>query len=198
MHDEDAENVPSQEKVLAVWNELLHRDGAVYKKSTKINAMEALDNGVLETNVGGSIETRSQYEMGDMIMCGPEGERYTMKAADFAVRYDRSKPEPASDPVLAAEGFQMFQATNQIWALAVSTQQVEKYFPAQQFIAAWGSPITVEGGDFLAMPFPDGGEVYRIKGNAFSTTYEKTSEDGDTEMMTVDDMVGVIHATGAT
>ena len=173
MQDEDTQNVPSQEEVLASWDSVIRADGLVYKKSTSMLAMEALDNGVLETIVGGSIETRSEYEAGDMIMCGPEGERYTMKASEFAVRYDRSCPTPAVDPVLADEGFQLYQSTNRIWALEITASQVATYFPEGQFIAAWGSPITVEAGDFLAMPHPNGGEVYRIKSNAFSTSYSR-------------------------
>ena len=40
-----------------------------------------------------------------------------------------------------------------------------------------GSPILVEAGDFLAMPYPDAGEIYRIKKSVFVKTYIEFSDE---------------------
>ena len=132
---DDAEEVPSQIAVLKVWSSVLRRDGAIFKKATKVHAMRASDHGTLDTIVDGAIESRSEYEIGDVIIANPEGERYTMSWVEFAARYDVSSPAPASDGSLADEGFQLYQATNQILALKLTAEQVEAYFPALSFVA---------------------------------------------------------------
>lgn len=58
-----------------------------------------------------------------------------------------------------------------IWAREVSADEVLAQFPAGQFIASWGSAMVIEAGDFLAMPFPSAGEIYRIARSAFMETY---------------------------
>lgn len=164
------EDVPSQQTVLAEWGEKM-RGATVYRKSAQIHAKEALDNGVLETIVDGDVETRKSYEKGDIIMCGTKGERYTTTILNFSVRYNRNAPGPAANPKLAEEGFQLYQAIGKIWAWPLTGEDVMNQFPAGEFTATWGEPVTVEEGDFLAMPFPDGGEVYRVKGDEFHDLY---------------------------
>ena len=164
------DDVPSQKLVLDAWGAVL-RAGGVYRKTASVHAMEAYDDGEIETIVNGAIETRKAYQVGDVIICGPTGERYTMQPDDFAKRYDIKHPRLASDAALVEEGFQMFQATNRIWALALTAAQVKKSFPSGNFMAAWDSPITVEQNDFLAMHYPDGGEIYRVKAADFEKTY---------------------------
>ena len=172
---EETEDVPSQHQMLQLFGDLM-RGELVYEKITKIHAKEALDNGVLETVVQAVVQTSKLYEKGDMIICGAEGERYTMQAMAFAARYDRVNFEPATNPALDAGGFKLYKATGKIWAHLVSDDDIAQRLVAGQFIAAWGSPIAVEAGDYLAMPFPGGGEMYRIKKDEFSQTYQPVSD----------------------
>ena len=102
-HVESCEDVPSQEAVLEQWDDILRDDlSTVYKKTAQIHAIETVENGAL-TILEGSTEIKKNYEKGDYIVCGSEGDRYTMRALDFAVRYDRNRPRPASNPALANE-----------------------------------------------------------------------------------------------
>ena len=126
---------------------------------------------MLKTVVNGSVETHRSYEHGDYIICGTENERYAMRALDFSLRYERARPEPASDPVLAEEGFKLYRPTGKIWARSVSEEDIETHFPDERFMASWGSPMAIEAGDYLAIPFPNGGELYRVKQSAFDKTY---------------------------
>lgn len=131
------ENVPSHLEVLANWEARLRREGTVYSKTPKIHAKRALESGVLDTIVDGFMETRRSYEKGDFLVCGVEGERYTIGALDFALRYDISKPEPASDSLLSEENFYVYRPTGKIWALELTLDNLAEYFPAGQFIASW-------------------------------------------------------------
>ena len=69
-----------------------------------------------------------------------------MRALDFSIRYDCKKPRPATDLKLAEEGFLQYnpgsRAMNRIWAMRLTTEQIETSFPASQFIASWGAPVS--------------------------------------------------------
>ena len=171
LHTRLKDYVPSQAEALAHWEGALRSDGCVFCKTTKMHAKLVVGDGVLETVVDGVVETRKMYKAGDFLLHGTQGERYSIGAVDFAARYERTQPEAAADAALAREGFQLFKPTGKIWAKEISTTDIETHFPAKQFIASWGSPMVVEGGDYLAMPFPSGGELYRIKRSAFDNTY---------------------------
>ena len=131
---ESCEEVPSQENMLEQWDNVLRDNRSIFKKTAKIHAIEATANGSL-TVVEGASEVSKPFEKGDYILCGPKGDRYTMRALDFAVRYDCNRPQAATNAELAEEGFQLYQATNRIWALKLTVEQVETYFPALSFIA---------------------------------------------------------------
>jgi Ca2+-binding EF-hand superfamily protein len=163
------EAVLSQGEVMAHWADTLRHDGRVYCKTTNIHAKVALESGVLETVVGGIVEARKTYEVNDYIVCGSRGGRYPMRAADFISRYERGRPQPATDPALGEEGFRLFTPTGKIWARQISDTEVEAHFPAGKFLGK-GS-VDVFADDFLAMPFPTGGEIYVIKQSLFVNTY---------------------------
>jgi hypothetical protein len=167
--------VPSQAETLAQWQGALRHDGGVYCKTARMHAKLATADGVLETVINGVVETSKKYNRDDFIMHGTEGERYTMSAVDFTGRYEHSSPEPATDPKLAEEGFQLYRSTGKVWARQLSADEVSMRFPMGEFIASWGSPMKIAAGDFLAMPFPSGGEVYRIEETAFNATYSEQS-----------------------
>ena len=48
---------------------------------------------------------------------------------------------------------------------------MDEWFKAGRFMASWGEEMLVEEGDILAVPHPNGGEVYRIEQKAFEQTY---------------------------
>ena len=163
-------SVPTQAAVLAAWEQRL-KACPVYYKSTKVLAKERTEAGELETVIKGVKETSRPYQAGDYIIQNPTGERYALDRATFTRRYLTDAPEPATTPEMAAEGFQLFAACGHVWAHQVTQAECDASFPSSTFMAAWGEPMRMEPGDFLCMPSPAGGEVYRIEKDAFAETY---------------------------
>ena len=94
-----------------------------------------------------------------------------MPALDFMSRYDCTQPRSAHDPGLAEEGFQLYQPKGKVWAHKLTAAEVEAHFPAGRFMGKWGGAIAVQATDMLAMPYPNGGEIYVIKHALFCNTY---------------------------
>ena len=95
-----------------------------------------------------------------------------VKPGDFGSRYYRYQPEPANDPALGEEGFFSYRPKGMVWTHELTETDVMRSFPNGQFMGQWGSVVNVTTNDFLAMPFPGGGEVYCIPGALLSATYE--------------------------
>ena len=127
---EIVEVVPSQAQVVAYWEPTLCERGQVYCKITGMHAKLA-DDAALKASLG------EGYEAGDYIVVGSTGNQYPMKALAFAARYMQSHPEAATDPALAAEGFRLFRPKGKIWALELSDEEVESFFPSGQFMGKW-------------------------------------------------------------
>ena len=163
--------VPTQAEAIAEWSVALQKEGRVYCKTTKVHAKLVTKDGEVETVVNGVTESPESYSKGDFMVQGKTGERYSMTARDFEIRYERSRPEPASDASLAEEGFYLYRPIGKVWACELTVVAITTHFPAGKFIASWNSPVTVEAGDFLAMPFPAGGELYRIEKGLFFASY---------------------------
>ena len=164
-----ADHVPSQSEMLMHWGAELRQTAQVYYKTAKVHAQVAQFDGEIETVVDGVVEKRSSYVAGDYIMCGSRGGRYAMAAQDFFERYE--KPEPASDPALGEEGFQLFRPTGRLWARALVAEDVSIHFPAGKLIGKWGGEVTVSASDYIVMPYPSGGEIYRIQECLFKQSY---------------------------
>ena len=149
------------------------RSGILYVKTRKVHAMFADAAGMLDTVVGGVTEATTPYVAGDVIMVGSRGGRYVVKSASFALRYDTRDHmlEPAEDAALAAEGFKLFRPLGIIWALQLTPEHVAESFPGGGFTGHWGKTAAVAPNDFLAVPYPHGGEIYVIPGPLFHTTY---------------------------
>jgi len=176
----------------------------VYRKSVKLHAKRATEDGVIETILNGVLETRVPYSKGDWIMLGTEGERYPMSHSKFLARYDPesatdeetpSRPGTASSrPGTAssrpgtrsgteaarrrldrakAEGFRLYQAKGQVWAHRLTELEHADHFPLGQLKAPWGEAMLISPGDYLAIPYPSGGELYRIQPKVFAETYKR-------------------------
>ena len=91
----------------------------------------------------------------------------------FVQRYDLERAEDARTQALRDEGFVWCRPTGRIWAHRLTTENVERYFPTGSFEAAWGEMMIVDAGDWLAMPYPGGGEVYRIAAAAFAREWTR-------------------------
>ena len=166
-------DIPTQAATCEAWENRV-RSSQVYAKCIKCHAMQTTTAGQLDTIVNGVKETTKSYEVGDWIVMGPSGERYSMDNKGFTKRYIVDTPNEAQTPELAAEGFKLYTACGRIWARQISEAECAEYFPSGQFLAAWGEAMAVNPGDYLAVPNPQGGEIYRIETSAFMKTYAPT------------------------
>ena len=155
--------VPTQAEALSHFEGALRHAGDVYCKTQPMYAVQADEDGVLDTILKGKVETRKAYRKVDFIMRGTSNERYSMSALDFAARYDQSRAQRPKDMALLLEGLQLYEPQGRIWARELTKDDIATHFPAGHFIASWGSPILVEPGGALVMPFPSGGELYRVE-----------------------------------
>jgi hypothetical protein len=140
-----SDHVPSHAETLTHWQGKLRDHRNVFRKSTKINAKLALEDGVLDASVHGS-EPRKQYRKGEFIVVQePEGGRCVMSPVDFSEAYNLAISEPASSARLADEGFQLYEhKPGKIWAYALSADDIKKYFPQDEHrVFFWdvGSPM---------------------------------------------------------
>ena len=165
------ESVPSQAQVLAQWRQKLQEDVRTYRKTTKVHAMLCLEDGTIETIVDGVVETRKRCKRGDFILIGSAGGRCTMNELSFTTRYDRTRPEPAADPSLTKEGFQLYSPSVRIWAHALTKGDVSTCFPTGRFRSRRGGLVTVQPGDTIAMPYPAADEIYAIPKRIFAASY---------------------------
>lgn len=109
------------------------------------------DSGVSETFVGGEKETQRSHTADDIMVCGPEGECYTMNPKKFAKNYDG---EVGGDVVVEQ-----------------SPRMVARYdgVDAVRFTAPWGEEMLLNPGDYLVKEGE--GQYYRIEGGVFRKTY---------------------------
>ena len=152
------------------WATQLQRERRIYTKTAGVHAKVALESGTIETIVNGAVEKSTAVEKGDYIMYGTRGGEYPMGSLEFAKRYDVAKVGPALDPALAKDGFELFQPKGQVFAHLLDKYDMSLYFSTGVLVNKFGThPVHV--GDALAMPFPNGGEVYVIRNNLFAHTY---------------------------
>ena len=161
----------NQVDVLRRWTSRIRKIGKVYRKTMKVHAKQTHENGSVGTIVNGELEGTKSYLKGDFIMVGSRGGKYAMAENSFRSRYDVEHPKPASDVALAAEGFQSYAPTSWVWAYELSGHDIEIYFPTGIFTGKWGGQVDVEETDVLAMPYPNGDEVYVIKKPLFAISY---------------------------
>mmetsp|Transcript_981 Transcript_981/g.2492 ORF Transcript_981/g.2492 Transcript_981/m.2492 type:complete len:199 (+) Transcript_981:60-656(+) len=155
----------SQAQMLKEFGHLLEQ-ALLYHKTAYVLARPATPGESVETIVDGKVETRNTAKEGDMIVLNvnADGERYIAKRETFAKKYEDAGGEADE------EGMKRYNPKGVIRAVEVSDTEMAK-IPAHSFVAAWGEEMIVEVGDFLALPHPDGGEIYRIEKNAFGKTY---------------------------
>ena len=103
-----------QAEMLRKWDVMLRREESIYAKSTKVHAKHMREEGMIDTVVNGEIEARCSYEKGDYIVCGSRGGRYPMQEHQFPSRYNTSHSDPATDPLLASVGFNLYKAKGKV------------------------------------------------------------------------------------
>ena len=109
------------------------------------------DGGTSETFVGGEKETSRGYASGDVMVSGPEGERYTMSPKKFSKNYEG---ELGGDVVVEQ-----------------SPRMVAQYDgeDSVRFTASWGEEMVLHPEDYLVKEGE--GQYYRIEKGIFKKTY---------------------------
>eukprot|EP00440_Ansanella_granifera_P045533 gb/GFBE01049329.1/.p1 GENE.gb/GFBE01049329.1/~~gb/GFBE01049329.1/.p1 ORF type:complete len:784 (+),score=158.80 gb/GFBE01049329.1/:1-2352(+) len=175
--------VPSQEELLQRLGPVLLERGRRYRKMKRAFLRPAKEGEVLETIFDGKIETTNTAKKGDWIVRADTShkERYILTPEKFAAAYDPNSGCAVSGvedaEALTAEGFKAYVSRARIVAMAMTAEDLVRYFPSGNFMAAWGQPMLVEESDFVAgvpcsASLQDGfKEIYRIEKTAFGQTY---------------------------
>ena len=131
-------------------------------------------------------------------MVGSMGGRYTMNELSFSTRYDRTRPESATDPALTKEGFQLYSPLVTVWAHALTKSEVSSCFPTGQFHSKWGGLITAQAGDSIAMPHPAADEIYIIPKRIFAASYalQTRGRHVPSQIEALDQWKDIIHSKG--
>ena len=131
-----------QAAVLAYWKDKIQQPARVFRKTAKMLARVALQDGEVSTMVDDEVEAVTKYKKGDFILVGSRGGQYPMSADVFKSRYQVEKPEPTSDTVRSSDGFQLFLSTGKVWALQLTEEDVTKHFCDGRFVGAWGGTVS--------------------------------------------------------
>mmetsp|Transcript_86440 Transcript_86440/g.241887 ORF Transcript_86440/g.241887 Transcript_86440/m.241887 type:complete len:182 (-) Transcript_86440:138-683(-) len=172
------ERIPSQADTVEAIGPLLTEKGVAYKKANRAFLKKATPGEKVQTILNGKLETENVACEGDLIVRAntTSKERYIIKPDVFAQAYVAEPVDIGDHPdaeELAAEGFRAHVSKRRVLAIEVD-DEIMRHFPAGKFMAAWGTPMIVEVGDFLASGASEDGavrEVARIEKTAFAETY---------------------------
>ena len=124
------------------------------KKSFEVKARILTKPETVKTVIDGKVETTKQGNIGDYVLTGPKGEKYTVEAKKVKDRYS--------------------ETTNPDGTVTLKTKPVSiKYSISDKdftFTASWGEKMIAEVGD--ALVYENGKLSYRIEKEIFKDTYE--------------------------
>lgn len=124
------------------------------KKIIQKEVIIATKNFVLKTYIDGVLETKKQVKIGDYILIGSKGEKYSIEKEKFEKLYEKVNEN--------------LYKTKPDKVIAIELKENIK------FIANWGEEMRGYIGDFLIYRSDD--DIYRIERKAFFLTYEKTKK----------------------
>ncbi|CAE7674514.1 unnamed protein product [Symbiodinium sp. CCMP2592] len=171
----------SHEEVLTLVLPLFLVQGRIYKKVKHAFLRPAIAGELIQTVVGGQIETENIACEGDMVVRADTSfkEEYIVRGEDFHKMYNASRPreiqrtrEDAEE--LRRNGFQCYEPTRRVVAIIVD-EELAARFPDGKFMGSWGHPVSVQVGDYLVSGKQDSTgqilEVLKIHPLAFFETY---------------------------
>lgn len=129
----------------------------IYRKSAWLRADQievAKARQPVITRIGGIEETRNIARKGDRIVTGPRGERWVIKAGDFAKLYKRDTGRPDR-------------------LLSKSRVHAIKLKEGVELVAPWGEKQRARAGGYVVQRVGSRRDVYLIEEIAFKRTYRR-------------------------
>ena len=162
-----SESQLTQKQIAQLVLPVLQKEGAVFLKSARIWAKQAVGGELVVSKVSDGIETQNTASEGDYIVKNDTeaGEMYVVESGKFLERYEFDEE---------AEGkFSRYLPKGRVVAVRMSKSLLERlHLPSEfKFTASWGEPQVSKLGAYLVSPV-DYSEVYRIAAKEFSETYK--------------------------
>lgn len=142
---------------------LIKNNGKVYSKYSLIRAYIALGGEYIETWTSDGLETTNVAKPGDFIVQNLQTEsmeQYIISPSMFHKRYK----------------FFYYDNTGAIYIPVGKVFACQYQGETTKFIANWGREMVLKPGDYIACPFPESREVYRIASKEFYETYNFYSD----------------------
>ena len=114
-------------------------------------------------------ENPQEFTVGDFILRAANGTGSVLSAQEMAEQFELVPEIP-----LLADGFQSYRSSKKLYAYALSEEDVDTFFPAGSMMSE-GLQVSVTKGDVLAMPFPEGGQLFRIHKPTFFRNYSSAA-----------------------
>lgn len=137
------------------------KESPIYDKFGEFQFYFTTEGEIVETWIGGKLETTNTAKAGDVCLFGPLGEKYLIGESKFKSRY-----EVLCEPGKQERATGLAKATGKINAIKVTEGNFE-----ESFIAAWDEEMFPQVGGWYACPV-EGEEVYFINEKAFEETYK--------------------------
>lgn len=109
------------------------------------------------TRINGKIETKSNLQRGDYVICGPKGEKYGMPLEKMFNTYDLAS---ISTKKVEREGFKLKGIKG------------KKEGDAIEITPSWGGKQSLKVGDYILLEF-DKKKYYGVERDAFNKTYKR-------------------------
>lgn len=134
-------------------------------------------NDMMTYNVNEISDTeRRTYKKGDFIILQSSRGHSVMDPTQFLSCFS-ALAEPPSDPADARRGYLQYRSSGSVWARKLSASDIRSHFPAGQLVASHGGNVRVAAGDIIAMPFPFGGELFRMAAREFEDAFKSAATD---------------------
>ena len=111
------------------------------------------------------------------ILYSPNGDKRVMALEEFSALYEPTHHQVRDCPFPSERGFRAYRPTVQAWAHRLTSEDVLTFFPKGRFISSSGAPVSVQSGQYIVMPFPQGDDVSVVGEKQFKDEYLPSIEE---------------------
>jgi len=158
----------SQETLVERLLPLIRDKGCHYRKFQKVHARPAVAGEVIVSVTSGGKETTNTASAGDMVV------RNLTKAREEYLIDQQSFPKLYKKSGSVDDSWKLYDPIGEIRAIEITLDLRDLLPVGKKFfiMAPWGTEQVAMEGDFLVVPLPELGEIYRIGRSEFEQTYE--------------------------